>query len=88
MKELGGKTRVLVGWGLPLVGGGTEAVVRSIPTSGQLSESEENYLRLRVKQPIYGSLNGMIIRQSLLQPYIPLAGMLVSWKRQLAGSWT
>ena len=37
-----------------------------IPTLGQLSESEEKHLRLRVKQLVYGSLNGMRIRQSLL----------------------
>ena len=47
-----------------------------IPTSGQLSESEEKHLRLRVKQLIYGSLNGMRNRQSLLQPYIP---QMVQW---------
>ena len=39
----------------------------SNPTSGKLSE--ENHLRLRVKQMICGSLNGMRIRQSLPQPY-------------------
>ena len=44
------------------------------PTSGQLSESEEKHLRLRVKQLICGSLNRMRIRQSLLQPYIPRTG--------------
>ena len=32
---------------------------------GQLFEPEEKHLRLRVKQLIYGSLNGMRIRQSL-----------------------
>ena len=37
-----------------------------IPTAGQLSESEEKHLRLRVKQLTCGSLNGMRIRQSLL----------------------
>ena len=40
-------------------------------TSGQLSESEEKYLRFRLKQMICGRLNGMRIRQSLPQPYIP-----------------
>ena len=65
-----GKTGVLVGLDLPLAGGGTEAGVRS-PTLGQLSKSEEKYLRLRVKQLIWGSLNGMRIRQSLPQPYVP-----------------
>ena len=33
-----------------------------------MSESEENHLRLRVKQLICGSINGMRIRPSLLQP--------------------
>ena len=37
-----------------------------IPTSGQLSESEEKHLRLRVKQLICGSLNGMRITQTIL----------------------
>ena len=32
--------------------------------SGQLSESEENQLRLRMKPLICGSLNGMRLRQS------------------------
>ena len=36
-------------------------------TSGHLSE--EKHLRLRVKQMICGSLNGIRIRQSLPQPY-------------------
>ena len=70
MKELGGKTGVLVGLDLPLMGGGTEAG-GPVLTLGQLSESEEKHLRLRVKQLISGSLNGMRIRQSLPQPYIP-----------------
>ena len=48
-----------------------------MPTSGQLSELEEKYVRLRVKQLMCGSLNGMRIRQSLLQPHIPWTGMLV-----------
>ena len=46
MKELGGKTGVLVGLDLPSVGGRTET--GHVPTSGQLSESEEEHLRLRV----------------------------------------
>ena len=75
-KELGGKTGVLVGLDLPSAGGGTEAKVWLL-TLGQLSESEEKHLRLIVKQLICGSLNGMRIRQSLLQPYIPRMGMLV-----------
>ena len=33
-----------------------------------------------MKQLICGSLNGMRIRQSLLQPYIPWTEMLVPWK--------
>ena len=53
-----------VGLDLPSAGGGTEARVQS-PTSGHLSEPEEKHLRLKVKQMICGSLNGMRIRQSL-----------------------
>ena len=77
-KELGGKPRILVGLDQPSAGGGTEA--------GQLSESEEKHLRLRVKQLICGSLNGMRIRQSLPQPYIPQTGMQVPWKVQQLGA--
>ena len=76
---------MLVGLDLPLAGGGTEAG-GLIPISEQLSESEEKHLRLKVKQLICGSLNGMRIRQSLLQPYIPQTGMLVSWKAQRLGA--
>ena len=61
MKEVGGKRGELAGLDLPLAGGGTEAG-GPIPTSGQLSESEEKHLRLRVKQLIGGSLNGMRIK--------------------------
>ena len=46
-----------------------------ITTSGQLFESEEKHLRLRVKQLICGSLNGKGLRQSLPQPYMPRTGM-------------
>ena len=42
----------------------------SDPYTGQLSESEEKHLRLRGKQLICGSLNGMRVRQSLPQPYV------------------
>ena len=85
MKELGGDTGVLVGLDLPLAGGGTEAG-GPIPTEGQLPESEEKHLRLRVKQRICGSLNGMRIRQSLPQPNIPRTGTLVPWKGQRLGA--
>ena len=88
MKEQGGKTGVLLGLDLPSVGGGTESE-GPIPTGGQLSESEEKHLRLRVKQLICGSLNGMRIRQSLLQPSVPQTGMQVPEKTQReAGSWS
>ena len=70
---------------LPSAGRGTEAE-GPIPTEGQLSESEEKHLRLRVKQLICGSLNGMRIRQFLLQPYIPWTGMLLPWKAQQLGA--
>ena len=49
----------------PALGGWGSWSRNPIPTSGQLSESEEKHLRLRVKQLIFGSLNGMRIRQSL-----------------------
>ena len=57
-----------------------------IPTEGQLSESEERHLRIRVKQLICGSLNGMRIRQSLPQSYIPETGMQILWKVQKLGA--
>ena len=59
---------------------------RSDPILGQLSESEEKHLRLRVKQLICGRLNGARIRQFLLQPYILWTGMLVPWKVQQLGA--
>ena len=83
-KDLGGKAGVLVGLDLPSAGGATEA--GPIPTSGQLSESEEKHLRLRVKQLTCGSLNGMKIRQSLPQPYIAQIGTQVRWKVQQLGA--
>ena len=76
---------MLVGLALPSAGGGTEAR-GPIPTGGQLSESEEKHLRLRVKELICGSLNGMRIRPSLPQPYIYQAGTRVFWKGQQLGA--
>ena len=78
MKELGGKTGVLVGLDLPSAGEGTEAGVQS--------ESEKKHLRLRVKQLISGILNETRIRQSLPQPYIPWTGTQVPWKAQWLGA--
>ena len=80
MKEIRGKTGVLVGLELPLAGGGTEAGVRS--PHGAI-EPEEKHLRLRGKQLICGSLNGMRIRQSLPQPYLDThrsPGRCSSWE--------
>ena len=71
-----GKTGVLLGLNLSLAGGGTEAG-GPISISGQLSELEEKHLRLRVKQLICGSLNGMTIILSLPQPYVPWTGIQV-----------
>ena len=68
MKELGGKTGVLVGLDLPSASGGTEAG-GLIPTLGLLSESEEKHLRLRVKQQICGRLNGMKISPCFSHTY-------------------
>ena len=56
------------------------------PHMGQLSESEQQHWRLRGKRLIYGSLNGMRIRQSLLQPYIPQTGTQLPWKAQGLGA--
>ena len=57
-----------------------------MPTLGQLPESEGKLLRLRVKQLLCGSRNGMRIRQSLPQPYILQAGTQVPWKVQWLGA--
>ena len=59
-----------------------------IPTSRQLSESEEKHLRLRVKQLLCSSLNRMGIRQSLLQPYTPWGRNAAPLKGRVAGSWS
>ena len=67
------------------MGGGTEAG-GPIPTWKQLSESEKKHLKLRVKQLIFGSLNGMRIRQSLPQPYTSGTEMQVLWKAQWLGA--
>ena len=85
MKELEGKTGVLVRTGPALSGWGNYNT-GLIPTLGQLSESEEKHLRLRVKQLICGSLNGIRIRQSLPQPYIAQTGMQVPEKAQQLGA--
>ena len=58
---------MLVGLDLLLAGGETKQ--GSDPPAGQLSESEENHIRLRVTQLMCDSLKGMRMRQSLLQPY-------------------
>ena len=61
-----------------------ETVGKTERLSGELSESEEKQLRLRVKQLICGSLNGVRIRQSLLQP--SQTGTQVPWKVQQLGA--
>ena len=70
----------------PALGGWGNGGRGPISTSGQLSESELKHLRLRVKQLICGSLNGMRLRQSLPQPYTPWTGTLVPWKAQWLGA--
>ena len=64
--------------------GGTEAGFQAPHQA--LSESQKKHLRLRVKQLICGSLNGMRIRQSLPQSYLPQTETLVSWKGQQLGA--
>ena len=58
-----------------------------VPTSGQMSESEEKHWRPKSGTADCGSLNGMRIRQSLPQPYIPRTGTRVPWKAQQLGVW-
>ena len=84
MKELGGKVGVLVRLHLPSAGGGTKAEVR-FPHPGNCLSHRRKHLRLRVKQLICGSVNGMRIRQSLPQPYKLRTGTQVPWKVQLLG---
>ena len=55
---------------------------------GQLSESEEKHIRLRVKELICGSLNEMRIRQSLPQLYITLERDTGPLECAVAGSWS
>ena len=64
-------------------GGGTEAGFQS--PHWALSESQEKYLRLRVKELICGSLSGVRIRQFLPQPCTPWTGMQVLWEVQRLG---
>ena len=52
------------------------------------TESDENHLRLRVKQLIHGTLKGMKIRQSLPQPYIPPDRDADPLEGIAAGSWS
>ena len=75
---------MLVGPDLPSAGWELKQGSRQL-ASGQLAGSEEKHLRLRLKQLICGSLNGMRIRLSL-QPYIPQTGKLVPWKAQQLGA--
>ena len=84
-RNQGGKQECQQDWTCPWQVGGTEAGVQS-PHRGNWSESEEKHLRMRVKQLISGSLNGMRIRQSLPQPYIPQAGPQVPGKAQKLGA--
>ena len=60
MKELGGKTGVLVGLDLPSAGGETEAGVN--PHIGATVLVRGGTFKVRVKQLICGSLNGKRIR--------------------------
>ena len=76
-KELGVKMGVLEGLDLTHPQQVGELKQGPISASGQFSGSEEKHLRLRVKQLICGSLNGMRIRHSVPQPYVPQGGMQV-----------
>ena len=74
---------MLVGLDLPLASEGTEAGVRS----PQLSESEEKHLRLRVKQLICGSLNG-IENQTVLSTTNILGRNMGLLEEAVAGRWS
>ena len=76
MKELGGKNRSVTRTGPALRRWGNWSR-GPIPILGQLSESEEKHLRLRVKELMCDSLNRMRIRQFLPHPYIPWTGTQV-----------
>ena len=64
MKEVGGKRGEFIGLDLPSAGG--EMKQEFNPNIGQLFGTEEKQLRLRVKQLICDSLNGMRISPSIL----------------------
>ena len=68
-----------------MAGGGTETGIRSPHWDNCLSQRKK-HLRLKVKQLICGSLNGMRIRQTLPQPYVPWTGMQVPWSKQWLGA--
>ena len=88
MKELGGEIEVLVRLDLPLGGGWGNRNKGPIPTSGQLSESEEKNLRLTVKELNCGSLNGMR-NQTVLAADIHTPGRdTVPLESAVAGSWS
>ena len=74
---------MLVGLDVPSAVEGTEAW-GPIPTSGQLSESEEKHLRLSetadLWQPKWSE------RQSLLHSYIPWIATQIPWKVQWLGA--
>ena len=73
-KELGGKTGVSVGLDLPLAG------VQSPHRGKRLSQRRNSETADCVR------LNGMRIRQSSLQQYIPWTGTQVPWKAQRPGA--
>ena len=83
MKELGGKTG-LSGTG-PARGSG-ELKQGSNPHTGATVYVSGETFKAESETADLWHLNGMRIRQSLLQPYIPWTGMQVPWKAQWLGA--
>ena len=79
MKELGGKTGVLVGLDLHLAAGGTEADVRSPHWGNFLSQRETFKAESETAHLWQPKWNENL---SSPQPYIPPTGTQVPWKAQ------
>ena len=77
MKELGGKTGVLVGLDLPSVGGGTEAEVQS-PQWGNCQVRGETF-KVEIETADLWQPKQNEIQTSLPQPYIPRTAEARSW---------
>ena len=87
MKEVGGKRGEFIGLDLPSAGG--ELKQEFDPNIRQLFGTEEKQLRLRVKQLICDSLNGMKITQTIFAAAIHIQYRNTSpLDGTVAGSWS